>query len=361
MGALENNLEKMQKRGVDKIHQLQFENYFNQVKKGYTSFIDEKDIEALKDIDKFEDLEENFDNSNLANHLAAIKLNGGLGTTMGLEKAKSLLKINDEDTILDKILIANKDYTTVFMDSFRTHSDTIEYIQNKSAYKNNRIDYFIQSVEPKIKSQNLEPVKYLENIELEWCPIGHGDVYTSLFTTKMLNKLIEGYKVKYLFISNSDNLGAIPSIRILKWFIDNKLDFAIELCKKSKQDIKGGHIVKRDGKYILREVSQIRESDKIRALDPEIHPYFNTNNIWVNLESLKIKLENMNGDLQLPLIVNKKRVNPIDQNSEEVYQLETAMGSAVEKFENVKFIEVPRTRFKPIKSNEDLERVRNNI
>jgi UDP-N-acetylglucosamine pyrophosphorylase len=55
--------------------------------------------------------------------------------------------------------------------------------------------------------------------------------------------------------------------------------------------------------------------------------YFNTNNLWVNLPMLKETLDRSNGVLPLPLIKNKKTVNPRDSSTEPVFQLETAMGS----------------------------------
>ena len=42
-------------------------------------------------------------NRSLLQHTVMLKLNGGLGTGMGLEKAKSLLPISGDDTFLDLI------------------------------------------------------------------------------------------------------------------------------------------------------------------------------------------------------------------------------------------------------------------
>ena len=62
--------------------------------------------------------------------------------------------------------------------------------------------------------------------------------------------------------------------------------------------------------------------------------FFNTNNLWVHLPQLKATLSANGGSLPLPLIRNKKTVNPRDSKSAPVFQLETAMGSAIECFDN---------------------------
>jgi UDP-N-acetylglucosamine pyrophosphorylase len=101
--------------------------------------------------------------------------------------------------------------------------------------------------------------------------------------------------------------------------------------------------------------------DKISFEDINKHKYFNTNNIWINLIQLKKKLISCNNILQLPIIINKKTVNPCDNKSTSVFQLETAMGSAIECFDNSDVIVVPRSRFIPIKTCNDLFILRSDI
>ena len=60
------------------------------------------------------------------------------------------------------------------------------------------------------------------------------------------------------------------------------------------------------------------------------------------------------GLLKLPLIKNKKTVNPRDADTAAVFQLETAMGSAIECFRSAGAVVVPRTRFAPVKTCNDL-------
>jgi UTP--glucose-1-phosphate uridylyltransferase len=58
--------------------------------------------------------------------------------------------------------------------------------------------------------------------------------------------------------------------------------------------------------------------------------------------------------LGLPMIVNKKTVDPGDKSTPEVFQLETAMGAAVGVFEGARTLAVPRRRFAPVKTTSDL-------
>jgi UDP-N-acetylglucosamine pyrophosphorylase len=108
------------------------------------------------------------------------------------------------------------------------------------------------------------------------------------------------------------------------------------------------------GKLMLRESAMITSEDKPAFEDIKKHQYFNTNNLWVNLEALKAAMSRCGGTLPLPLIKNKKTVNPRDSASAAVFQLETAMGSAIECFEGAGAVLVPRKRFAPVKTCSDL-------
>ncbi|MFT7585217.1 MAG: UTP--glucose-1-phosphate uridylyltransferase, partial [Cellvibrionaceae bacterium] len=139
-----------------------------------------------------------------------------------------------------------------------------------------------------------------------------------------------------------------------------KLPFMMEVADRTAADRKGGHLAVRaeDGQLILRESAQCAEEDVDAFQDINVHKYFNTNNLWVNLVALKKAMEARNYVLGLPMIRNSKTVNPRDKNSEKVYQLETAMGSAIAVFGGAGAIRVPRTRFAPVKTTGDLLAVR---
>jgi hypothetical protein len=65
-------------------------------------------------------------------------------------------------------------------------------------------------------------------------------------------------------------------------------------------------------------------------------------------------IDESGGAIRLPVILNAKAVDPKDDASTPVWQLETAMGAAIECFQGAKAVEVPRTRFAPVKKCSDL-------
>jgi UTP--glucose-1-phosphate uridylyltransferase len=215
----------------------------------------------------------------------------------------------------------------------------------------------MQHYEPKITADEFEAVSYPDDPRLEWCPPGHGNFFVAIYDNNTLKKLVEcGYK--YAFISNSDNLGAVFDPQILEMFVHSGAGIMLELADKTADDIKGGHVVKLpSGRFMLREVAQIHPDDRTRAVDPKRHPYFNTNSLWIDLEQLLEILEESGGVLDLPLIKNLKTVNPVDPQSQKVVQLETAIGSAISCFPNATVLKVPRSRFVPVKTTADYERL----
>jgi UTP--glucose-1-phosphate uridylyltransferase len=215
----------------------------------------------------------------------------------------------------------------------------------------------LQHYEPKLTADELEPVEYPPNPHLEWCPPGHGDFYAAFYDSGVLKQCIsEGYK--YAFVSNSDNLGAVWDPTIAQYFAGTNATILLELADKTKDDIKGGHVVLQNGNMLLREVAQIAPEDKETALDPSRHPYFNTNSIWLNLELLWQYLNEHHGVVELPLIRNEKTVDPADKSTQKVIQMESAIGAGISAFTKTAVINVPRSRFLPVKTNEDLARLR---
>ncbi len=279
---------------------------------------------------------------------------------MGLSEAKSLLKVKNNYTFLD--IIANQaiksNIPLLLMNSYNTQEKSLELIK-KYENLNQKIPLdFLQHKIPKIDTSNYKPAEYTSNQELEWCPPGHGEVYTALVTSSILDTLLSK-NIHYAFISNSDNLGAVMDYRILGYFAKNSFPFLMEVATRTEADKKGGHLAKRpNGNFLLRETAQCSKEDVSKFQDVNIHKYFNTNNLWINLRELKRIMTEKNNILKLPMIVNKKTVNPTDPQSQEVFQLDTAMGSAISVFEGASALEVPRTRFAPVKTTEDLLSVR---
>lgn len=213
----------------------------------------------------------------------------------------------------------------------------------------------MQNMSPKVDAATLAPAAYPQDPEMEWCPPGHGDIYTSLLGSGKLDALVAD-GVRYLFVSNSDNLGATLDLQLLQHFAASGAPFMMEVCQRTAADKKGGHLARRkaDGKLMLRESAMCPDADKAAFEDVARHRFFNTNNLWVNLPALKATLAASGGSLALPLITNKKTVNPRDGASAPVLQLETAMGSAIECFEGAAAVVVPRARFAPVKTCSDL-------
>jgi len=295
-------------------------------------------------------------------HTVGITLNGGLGTSMGLERAKSLIPVKDGHTFLDIIMrqakVLRKKYKSplplVFMNSFKTHRDTMLKVEGLDNADTGIPLAFVQHMYPKILESDLTPADWPQNPELEWNPPGHGDVYTALVTSGLLSKLLRrGYR--YAFISNSDNLGAVMDSRLLGYVAKEHLPFLMEVAQRTHLDRKGGHLarIKESGRLMLREQAQCPDNELGSFADIEKHRYFNTNSLWLDLEVLeRVFVENLM--MPLDLIINPKTLDPRNPDSPAVLQVETAMGSAISAFEDARAVLVPRTRFAPVKTTQDL-------
>ncbi|MEO1617901.1 MAG: UTP--glucose-1-phosphate uridylyltransferase [Planctomycetota bacterium] len=292
-------------------------------------------------------------------HVAVLKLNGGLGTSMGLEGPKSLLKVRGEDTFLTLILRQAEKLSVplVLMNSFSTQEQTQAAI-NGFGSDDVQVLSFLQHQVPKIDAESLEPVAWPDDSDLEWCPPGHGDIYAALVTSGTLKKLLDEGR-RYLFVSNADNLGATLDPAILGHFIQTGASFMMEVADRTLADRKGGHLAKaKDGRLVLREKAQCHPDEESVFQDIGKHRYFNTNNLWIDLQQLQDYLTANESRIDLPTITNRKTVDPKRSDSLAVYQLETAMGAAIEVLPNTTAIRVPRSRFAPVKTTNDLLAVR---
>ncbi|HEY1594000.1 MAG TPA: UTP--glucose-1-phosphate uridylyltransferase [Thermoleophilaceae bacterium] len=365
--GLEQAVEKMRADGAPEIAIDNFRHYYERLAKGETGTIAEDEIEPARDLPSAAELPEpDKEGRRALERAAVIRVNGGLGTSMGMTAAKSLLEVKDGITFLDVIarqvlnLRAKHGVRLplVLMHSFRTREESLRALERYPGLEADVPLDFVQGRVPKILADDLTPASWPADPELEWAPPGHGDLYTSLVTSGMLDELLgKGYE--YAFVANSDNLGAVLEPRILAWFAREQLPFAMEVLRRSASDRKGGHIARRKGDgLVLRESAQTRPEDEDAFQDIERHRYFNCNNLWLNLNNLKKVLDERSGVLGLPMIVNKKTVDPGDPSSPAVFQLETAMGAAIDVFEGAEAIEVPRARFAPVKTTNDLLVVR---
>ena len=145
---------------------------------------------------------------------------------------------------------------------------------------------------------------------------------------------------------------------ILGYFAERGFPFMMEVTDRTEADRKGGHLARlKNGRLTLREIAQCPEDERGEFQDVRLYKYFNTNTIWIDLLALGRLLEARNNIIHLPMIRNPKTVDPKDESTPEVYQVETAMGSAISIFEGASAIRVPRTRFAPVKKCHDLLRL----
>lgn len=356
---------RMQAAGISAptIHALL--NAVQKVQRGDRGMFPESAIEPIPSLPCLEEVPSPGSTSrSLLLELAVIKLNGGLGTSMGLEKAKSLIPVKGADTFLDFIARqilqlrgggAHAQPAFFLMDSAPTQRDTLEYLRRYPALSQGVPLDFLQNIVPKLDATTLEPVVWPAQPELEWCPPGHGDIYPALLGSGLLDQLLHR-GVKYLFVSNSDNLGATVDLMLLRYFADSGLSFLMEVAQRTAADRKGGHLARNraTGRLLLRESAQCPKDDEAAFQDITRHQFFNTNNLWIRLDHLQEELARHGGSLPLPLITNTKTVDPKDSNSTKVLQLESAMGAAIECFERSGAIRVPRSRFSPVKTTSDL-------
>jgi UTP--glucose-1-phosphate uridylyltransferase len=342
-----------------------FTYYYRQLEAGVSGFIPEDTIEPLVDPPMLSDIAVSDEDAAAAlEQTVIIKLNGGLGTSMGMDKAKSLLPVREDktflDIIVDQVQQARARYQIqlplLFMNSFRTQQDTLAALAPYDDLAIAGLDLgFVQNQEPKLRADDLTPVEWPADPALEWCPPGHGDLYTAFATSGVLDRLLSlGYR--YASVSNSDNLGAAPNATLAGWFAASGAPYAAEICRRTVADRKGGHLAirKSDRQLILRDTAQTPKDEMHFFTDEFRHPFFHCNNLWFDLQLLDRTLRERKGVLGLPLIKNEKTVDPADPSSPKVIQIETAMGAAVEVFDGATAIGVGRDRFLPVKTTSDL-------
>jgi UTP--glucose-1-phosphate uridylyltransferase len=358
--GLQASIEKMRAEGVGEAAIDTFAHYYEQLREGASGMLPESEIEPVTDLPALDDLAD--PDPAVLDAAVVVKLNGGLGTSMGMTKAKSLIEAKDGLTFLDVVVgqvVGLRErfgarVPLVLMNSFATREDSLAALARHPEIAADVPPDFLQNKVPKIAADDLQPASWPREPSLEWAPPGHGDLYTALVTSGMLETLLDhGYR--YAFVSNSDNLGAVLEPRILSWVAREEIPFVMEVARRTEADRKGGHLARRrDDGLVLRETAQTPDEDLEKLQDVGRHRYVNTNNLWVDLEALRTTLDARDGVLGLPIIVNRKTVDPSDSSSPAVVQLETAMGAAVGVFDGARALHVPRRRFAPVKTTNDL-------
>lgn len=364
---------KMRDEGMTDLSVSQFRRLYDVWQSKEAHQIPEKNVTPVREseIKNVSDIHDSIDHDfamEAFRKTAFLKLNGGLGTSMGLEGPKSMLTVRRHkarpmrfiDIILGQVISSRTRQDVplplTLMNSFRTSEESLRVLKRNRRFHQSDVPVeILQHKEPKIDAETGGPVSWPADPALEWCPPGHGDVFSTIWESGLLDALTDA-GIEYLFISNSDNLGARPSSTLSGAFAQSGSSFMVEVSKKTPADRKGGQIVrdKDTGCLMLREISQVPPEDLSSAMNYRRHRFFNTNNIWVRVDALRDILASNDGVLNLPVIVNRKTVDPSDSQSRKVIQLETAMGAAISLFPDSSCIEVGRARFLPVKTTNDL-------
>lgn len=354
---------KLEKAGAHPMELAAFRRRLTQLTDPGAGTLPGDELSPVEPLPRLEDLPEPDEATtrDVLDRLAVVKLNGGLGTSMGLDGPKSTLEIKPGHSFLDVIAIqtlamrrsTGARLPLLLMDSPTTRPPSLERLRAHEGLDDQPLPLdFLQGIEPKLDAETREPVEWSADPQLEWCPPGHGDIYTALAASGIAATLLEA-GVRWCFVSNADNLGARPDPRIAAWLAEHEVPFLLEVVRGTESDRKGGHLAMREGKLVLRESAQVPEGDTSFG-DLDRWQYFNTNNVWFDLQAITALQEADPAAPELPLIVNRKTVDPTDTSSTPVLQLETAMGAAVSTIDGAAALEVPRTRFAPVKTTDDL-------
>ena len=378
--------EKFRKKMLEKNYDERlislFQKYYEKLKNGSRGIIYEKDISPVEygSVEKFSEIKtvgadpcvcpENVCPENACPKTAigqtrgsaptnaktaVIKLNGGLGTSMGMDFPKSFAEVRDGKRFIDIAAEQHKNLPLIFMNSLQTKEMTDKFIAENKQFN---LKSFVQHSFPKVLKDGLGVAEYPENPDCEFNPAGHGDVYMSLWISGILDELLaDGFR--FAFISNIDNTGAVFDESIANYMAKKDVPFLMEVCRRGEMDKKGGHIAKTKncglsaGNYILREKAQAAEEELAEFENIDKYSYFNTNSIWVDLRKLSVILQR-DGVIELPFIANEKTLNPNDKMTPKVYQIEQAMGAAISLFDGARLLEVEKERFFPVKTTNDL-------
>ncbi len=349
-------ISKMERAGLSPVVVNTFADYYRQVVAGEKGLIYDQDIHCVEqgDITAADQLGDFAPaGRKLMSRTVKITLNGGLGTSMALPCTKSLIEAKPGITFLEVIVrqAERSGVRLALMNSFSSHPDTVSLLAKIKMARQPHL--FLQHKFPKIVQKTLAPADWPQNPDLEWNPPGHGDIYTALFSSGLLQRLLDD-QIIYAFLSNSDNLAATVDESLLGFMAENRISMIMEVAERTPADLKGGHLARhRNGRLVLREIAQCPPDEVAAFKNLDCYRFFNTNNIWINLVRLNERIRQQ-GHLRLPLILNPKSLDPQTPDSPPVYQVESAMGAAISLFDQARALKVSKSRFFPVKNCSDL-------
>lgn len=161
--------EKMESAGVPAAAVKAFSRCYEALVSNHSGMIPEMDIQPADQVEDWQDITASTPaaDKDLISQCVCIKLNGGLGTSMGLQKAKSLLKVKGEDTFLDLIVrqvkhlrsISGTPVRLLLMNSFSTSADTLAYLEKYASdgFADPAQVELMQNRVPKILADGLAP------------------------------------------------------------------------------------------------------------------------------------------------------------------------------------------------------------
>ena len=256
------------------------------------------------------------------------------------------------------------------MNSFSTDEQTKTML---SKYENHNIKFhtFKQHCFPRIDKHTLAPMPTgpmgSDTRDL-WYPPGHGNVYAALSDSGLLDKLLQ-QGIEYIFISNIDNLGATIDLHIFYEIVCTDREICMEVTKRERQDVAGGTIFEYMGKPKLLEQRWVPPREWEKLVSVSSASMFNTNNIWVNLRAMKrqiahgIESEILVRDVEVKnnTAIQLGKFDPFQVLDPNNCTVETAAGSAIQEFEDSLICVVPRKRFLPVKTTDDLFGIQSDV
>lgn len=241
-----------------------------------------------------------------------------------------------------------------------------------------------------------------------WYPPGHGDIYASLANSGLLDQLIAEGK-EYVFVSNIDNLGATVDLHILHHLMSQpahrRCEFVMEVTDKTRADVKVGG-AKAASAAALRALSTSCflsagwHPDPVRgppeAAGDRPGPQGPRGRVQVRHQVQDLQHQQPvdlaarhpeaagpqgpgHGDHRQPqgkprprprphrhLVCSRRSTGPRTSlqtldGGLNVIQLETAVGAGIKSFSNAMGVNVPRSRFLPVKTSSDLLLVMSNL
>src|SRR5258708_3393186 len=159
---------KMRQAGCNEAAIRAFRHSYESLAAGNTGLIPEHGIQPVAALPEFDEIPRQSRNGALLAQAIILKLNGGLGTSMGLEKAKALLRIKDELTFLDfiarQVLFLRKQHNSplrfLLMNSFSTSRDTLQFLKKYPDLGDAAQLELMQSAVPKVDANTLRPVSW---------------------------------------------------------------------------------------------------------------------------------------------------------------------------------------------------------